>query len=1092
MKPVVAWAVRNSPSMNTMMIAIIVIGLGSGYLLRREEFPEFKMDMVAITVPYPGATPAQVEEGICSKIEEAIHSIDGIEKVLSVSNEGVGVVTATLYAHVDDPQRIVNDIRSAVDQIPSFPVLAEEPDIREVIGRLPAIHLAVLGPADESPSARWRLRQLGEEVRREVLDLPTVSLCEILAAPDYQIDVEISESTLRKYNLTLSDVADAIRRENVEMPAGTIRSETTEFLLRGTNRQLVGSEIAKFPVITQPNGVVLTVDDLGAVVDGFADATMVSYVDNRPCMSLQVDRTSEEDLLQITKEIRDFAAVRGMPEGYELVIWYDASVEVHSRLNLLYRSGLFGLMLVFLTLSLFLNIRLAFWVALGIPVSVMGTCAVLYIGDQTLNQLSMFAFVMALGIVVDDAIVIGENIFSHRQRGKSRVQAAVDGTAEVAPSVIASVMTTVVAFMPMFFVAGLMGKFIAIMPTVIISLLLFSLFESIFILPCHLGHTSFKTVTKFYDNLRKGVDRFIERIVHGFYAPTLRWLLKRPAVGFSASAATLIITAGLIQGGFTPFVLAPQVDADLVICNLAFPAGTPIRVTNAAAERIEDGIRELDAHYRSQGKPILEHVFRTCGGSMMQDPTRPGSVGTNFGSLFVKLVGAEERSGVTSRQILAEWRERVGEVAGAERVRYENMQVGPGGKPIEFKLQGDDPEVLATAVDEVKAKLANYTGVYDVGDGDEVGKWEFNLKILPRAQAMGITLDDLASTVRASYYGEEAMRIQRGRHEIKLMVRYPEADRRTLADFQELRVRAPDGSEIPLTELAEQNLKRQSSEIVRINQQRSITVEANLNEDVANAAEVVADLRTSFMPTLFKKYPGVSVRWEGQQEQTEESMTSLMNGFVVALFGIFMLLTLLFRSYAQPLIILAVIPFGLVGAVLGHLIMNMPLTIFTLFGVVALSGVVVNDSIVLIDFINKHREKGGALQEALVNAGCRRFRPVMLTSITTIAGLIPILVERSMQAQLLMPMATAISFGLAVATVWVLLLVPLMYQTYARFLEVMEPPDEKPVATDLHSPGDVLEAEGVTPSTMATQQAAAGEDGGVEESRTSQLQPPRI
>ena len=1007
---------------------------------------------------------------------------------MSVSTEGVGVVTATLYTHVDDPQRVVNDVRSAVDQIPSFPELAEEPDIREVIGRLPAIHLAIVGPDSETPSSRWRLRELAEEVRREVLDLPTVSLVEILAAPDYQIDVEISESTLRKYDLTLRDVADAIRRENVEIPAGSIRSETMEFLLRGTNRQLVGSEIAKFPVIAQPNGVVLSVGDLGRVVDGFADTTMLSYVDNHPCMSLKIDHTPEEDLLQITKEIREFSQTRHMPEGYKLVIWYDGSVEVHSRLNLLYRSGAFGLTLVFLTLSLFLNIRLAFWVALGIPVSVMGTCAVLYLTDQTLNQLSMFAFVMALGIVVDDAIVIGENIFSHRQKGKSRIQAAIDGTVEVAPSVIASVLTTVVAFMPMFFVAGLMGKFISIMPWVIISLLLISLFESLFILPCHLGHTSFKPFTRFYENLRNHVDAFVELVVEKYYAPTLRWLLNRPSVGFAASAAALIITAGFVQGGFTPFILAPQVDADLVLCNLAFPSGTPIRVTNAAAEKIEDGIRKLDKKYRAQGRPILEHVFRTCGGTMAQNPIRPPSSGTNFGSLFVKLASAEKRDGITSRQILAEWRETVGEIPGAERIQYENMQVGPGGKPIEFKLLGDDQQKLVAAVEETKTKLANYHGVYDVADGDEVGKWEFDLKILPRAEAMGITLDDLASTVRAAYYGEEAMRLQRGRHEIKLMVRYPRQDRRSLADFQDIRVRTPDGSEIPLTELAERDLKRQSSEIVRINQQRAITIEANLNEDVANAAEVVADLQSKFIPTLFEKYPGLSVRWEGQKEQTEESMTSLMYGFIVALFGIFLLLTLLFRSYAQPLIILTVIPFGLVGAVLGHLIMNMPLTIFTLFGVVALSGVVVNDSIVLIDFINKHRDRNGNLQEALVDAGRRRFRPVMLTSITTIAGLLPILVERSMQAQLLMPMATAISFGLAFATVWVLLLVPLIYQAYARFLEVLEPPDERQMGDPFPTQDDRLEAEAPTTASAVDEK----EEVGTENTGTPQLQPPHL
>ncbi len=1045
MKRVVAWAVRNGPSMNTLMIAIIVVGIGGLAMLRREEFPETALDTIAISVAYPGATPAQVEEGICQKIEEAIRSINGIKKVLSVANEGMGAVTATLHTHVDDPQRVVADVRSAIDQIPSFPEQAEEPDIREVIISLPAMHVAVVGPDDPSEAATWRLRQLSEQIRDEILDLPNVSLIDFLAAPEFQIDVEIPEATLRKHGMTLSDVARAIRRENVELPAGSIRTESLEFLLRGTNRQLVGGEIAKFPVLTQANGVVLTVNDLGRVVDGFGDATMVSYVDGHPCFSLQLDRTSEEDLLRITREVTDYVEQRNesLPEGYQMVIWYDASTEVRDRLHLLYRSGAFGLALVFLTLSLFLNIRLAFWVAAGIPVTVLGTCAVLFMTDQTLNQLSMFAFVMALGIVVDDAIVIGENVYEHRQRGKSRVQAAIDGTIEVAPAITAAVMTTIIAFLPMFFVSGLMGKFIAIMPQVICTLLLFSLFESLLILPCHLGNASFKPLTRFYENLRLSVDRGLERLIQGPYRSTLHWLLLRPAVGFAASIAALLAVAGLVQGGFTPFVLAPQIDGDIVLCNLAYPAGTPLATTDAATQRIEAAAREIADEYSERGQPVVAHVFRSAGAWVAQDPTRPASSGTNYGNLFVKLVPASERPYISSREFVDMWRNRVGEIAGVERVEFENMNVGPGGKPIEFKLLGDDYELLAEGVERTKTKLATYQGVFDITDGDEIGKWEFQLKVTPRAQALGITLDELASTVRAAYYGEEVMRLQRGRHEIKLMVRYPAEERRSLAQFEEIRVRTPGGAEVPITELAERTLGRQSAQVVRIDQQRAVTITANLDENSANAREIVTDLKASFLPGLFEELPGLGVRWEGQQEQTNESVTSLMYGFIVAIFGIYFLLTLQFGSYAQPLLILAVIPFGLVGAVLGHLALDLPLTIFTLFGVVALSGVVVNDSIVLIDFINKHRVAGADLNEALIEAGCRRFRPVLLTSMTTIVGLLPILLERSMQAQLLIPMAAAISFGLAVATFWILLLVPLLYQAYARWLEARPHADDE-------------------------------------------------
>ena len=1036
MKTMVAWAARNGPSVNTLVIALLTIGIGAALSLRREEFPQITVEQVMISVAYPGASPTEIEAGICQKIEEAIRTVDGVKKILSVSSEGRGVVLATLYSNVDDVQVAVNDLRSAVDRIPSFPEFAEKAEVRALMTNNPVMQLAVVGPNGNDANSKWQLRQLVERVRNDLVQLPSVSQVIVAAAPSYQIDVEIPESTLRKHGLRLRDVAQAIRRENVELPAGQIKTENSAFLLRGTNRRLFGSEIAKLPVLTGPGNVVLSVDDLGDVVDGFEDSDMSAYFDGRPTIPLRVGKTPEEDAIEICQQVRDYVDQNPLPPGYELLIWYDGSAEIAGRLNLVARGGLFGLLLVFLALSLFLNIRLAFWVALGIPVAVLGTCAVLFYGDQTLNQVSTFAFVMALGIVVDDAIVIGENVYTHLQRGKSRLQAAIDGTLEVAPSVIASVLTTVIAFIPMLFVAGILGKFIAIFPMAIISMLLISLFESLFILPCHLAHARFQEGAGPYSRLRRAVDRRIRWVIEDLYAPTLRWLLKNQGVAFSASAAALLLMVGLVQGGFTPFVMAPQFDGELMLAGVAFPAGTPTTVTEKATETIEQAVRQIGQEYEIAGKSLVRTVVRTVGANgIFNDIYQEGGAGGNIGYLYVRILPAAERPGITSQEVMARWRERVGEIPGTERLLFQGSGMGLGGKPIEFKLLGDDLDELTEAVAKTKEHLATYPGVFDVRDETGSGRWEMRLKIKPKAQALGIDLEELASTVRASYYGEEVMRLQRGRHEVKLMVRYPEKERHSLARFEEIRLRTQHGAEIPLTELAEREILRAPSEIVRLDQRRAITITANLDDKKANAREIAVDLNTHFLPALFEEHPGTTVRWEGDQEESEESFRSLLVGFAVALLGIYLLLTIQFHSYLQPLIILAVIPFGAIGAVLGHLAMGLPLTLFTIFGMVGLSGVVVNDSIVLIDFINRRRGELADLHEALIQAGSQRFRPVLLTSITTIVGLSPILLERSVQAEILIPMATSMAFGLALATVWILLLVPVMYGTYANLVE---------------------------------------------------------
>lgn len=1167
MKSLIRWAIHNTPAMNTLMVGILLVGAISLANLHREVFPEFELEILLVTVPYPGASPEEVEEGICQKIEEAVRAIDGIKRINSVASEGSGAVILELQANVPDVQKVLNEVRSEIDRIPSFPVLAEAREVKQLTLRNVAIMVGVLGPETGEADEALKLRNLTEEIRDELLQLKPVSQASVLGAKAYQIDVEISERTLREYGLSLQRVAQTIRRENIELPGGRMKTDSQEVLLRGKNKQLTGEEIARIPLVTRSDGVVLTIGDLGTVHDEFADTTAVQRIDGHPGLVISINKTAAEDLLEITAAVLKYVDAKqfDMPDGYRLRTWADESVHVRDRMELLGRNGLQGLVLVFIVLAVFLELRLAFWVALGIPVSILGACGVMYYGGQTLNMLSMFSFIMALGILVDDAIVIGENIYTHRRRGVGFVRAAVDGTHEVLPSVIASVTTTIIAFSPLLFMPGIMGKFIAVMPLAVIAMLIISLIESTFILPCHLAHgkrgksprdgdtsagwdsaagrdtaaepkgsngsgraalppedsdgkpeprrqgpaVALPTVWTIGSLLLAGVLlvvlgwveimplapqlaakmgketadvsfavkmaiwtivslialipllgyplRQVERLFHRlnvisswvldgvisyFYTPLLRWSIGNPALVLSGSVAVLLLTVGVYKGGFVPWILFPKLDSSSIEAAVTFPDGTPAAITNAATERIEAVIVEISRKYAAaHGGEELVEVRRRSVGDVGSGAVRLGNEppsGSHTGKVFVELLPTEQRD-VPSQEIVDQWRQGVEEIGipGVETLVFGTRAHGPGGAPIEFRLLGVPRrmEAIEKAVQQCKAKLARYPGVIDIRDDSSPGKWEFQLTVKEQARAMGIPLETLAGTVRAAYYGEEVMRLQRGRHEVKLMVRYPAEERRSLANFDDIKVLTDDGAEYPLTELAHIDVRRGYNLINRLDQQRAITITADVDPERANAKQVVTQLKNEFIPQLLaqEEYRGVTVDWGGQQEQSDESISGLMVGLMIALVAMFALLTLEFRSYFQPLLILAIIPFGAVGAMVGHLVMGLDLTIFSLFGLVALTGVVVNDSIVLVDFINHRVRDGMPLGEALIEAGRRRFRPVLLTSLTTIAGLMPILLETSLQAQVLIPMAVSMCFGLAFATILVLVLVPTFYSLYYRW-----------------------------------------------------------
>jgi hydrophobic/amphiphilic exporter-1 (mainly G- bacteria), HAE1 family len=1054
MKSIVRWSIANSPALNIAFLALLLVGGLAFGAMRRESFPEFDLDMILIAVPYPGAAPQEVEEGICQKIEEAVRTVEGVKKVTSIATEGSASVVLELLSSVDDPARVLDDVRSEVDRIPSFPVEAEDPEVQLVVSRRSAIRIGVLGPDERGAIANRQLREIGEKIRDDLLLLPEVSQVEFLGAPHYQIDVEVSEETLRSHGLTLRQAAAIIRRENRELPAGSIRGESQEVLLRGNNRRISGEAIGQLPLVTQEDGAVLTVADLGTVRDDFEDTSSISEINGQPALALSVQRSSSEDLLAMVDSVKKYVADAKLPTGYRLITWSDESVEVRSRLELLIRNGWQGLCIVFILLVMFLDLRLAFWVALGIPFAMFATGGYLYLTDQTLNMISMFAFVMALGIIVDDAIVVGENIYSHRQMGKDYYEAAVDGAAEVMPSVSTSVSTTIVAFAPLLFVSGIMGKFMAIMPAAIIAMLAASLIECTTVLPAHLAHRdsmifkflhvvfyAFRWMVPLAHELNRVSTNLLNRFVERVYEPTLRLALKNRMIVVAGCLASLTLAMGLVRSGVVPRNLFPKLDGNAIVASLTFPDGTPDSQTDRWTQHIEDSFWKIADQFETDGKPVARTSYRVVGTQVARGG--PGAQatsgsGSHIGSVEIELVSSEERD-ATSETIIAAWRQAIGTIPGTEQFTVGSMAHGPGGAPVEFKLlapalYSDD---LEEAVEQCKTHLTSFPGVKDIVDDSVPGKWEYRFRIKPDAASMGVSTADLAETVRAAYFGEEVMRLQRGRHEVKLMVRYPREERNTLASFDDIRVRSDDGAERPITELAEIDVERGYSEINRVNQLRSITVTADMDEAIGNAELVRTKLKDEFLPALLKEFPHVQVRWEGQAAQSAESMRSLFSGFVVAVLVMFVLLTLEFKSYLQPCLVLLIIPFGLVGAIVGHALLGLPLTMFSMFGIVALTGIVVNDSIVLIDFINSRVKSGLPLNDALAEAGTRRFRPVLLTTVTTIGGLLPILLETSFQAQILIPMATSIAFGEMFATALVLYLVPVSYSLYASLLGLL-------------------------------------------------------
>ena len=1049
----IAWFARNHVAANLLMALMAVGGLVSLPSIQQKTFPDIDVNVISIGVVYLGAAPEEVERGVCIRIEEEIFGINGIEKITSSAAEGACGVSAELMDGYP-VDRALSEIKNAVDSITTFPVETEKPIVSHAEIRRTVLQIAV--SADTSEKS---LKLYGERIRDSITGLPNVTQVKLLNARDYEISIEVAEETLQRFGLTFDEVVAAVRRGSLDRPGGSIKTTGGEILLRTKGQAYTRPEFEQIVLRTEPDGTRLLLSDVATVVDGFDEEDQYAFFDGNPAVSIKVFRVGDQKVLDLVDSVLGHVEVlrSRLPEDLTITTWRNAGSRLRDRLNILTKNGLGGFVLVFTVLALFLRLRLAIWVSLGVPLSILGALMVFPIANVSINVISLFAFIMVLGLLVDDAVVVGENVHRHQENAEDPLESAITGAREVAIPVIFGVLTTITAFGPMIFSPGTMGQIFGVIGLSAILCLIFSIIESQLVLPAHLGHMKWSDPAKSerQHSLRARWKRFqiimatsLGRFARDRYRPMLDRALSQRYAVIAGGIGTLAIAIATGYWGIGSakmnFSFFPPIESDYVTASLLMPQGSPVEATERAARLLLESAHRMQAQMDGEGlevdgESLVKHILLSIGEQPMSGGGGPGntagSIGSHTAEVSVAIQSGDDRP-ISAAEIKRRWRSLTPEIPGVVELTFSADLFNPGD-PIDVQLRANDVDQLREAADRVKRRLAGFAGVSDINDSFREGKQEIKLNILPAAQSLGLTLDDLSKQVRQAFYGEEAQRIQRGRDDIRVMIRYPQDARRSLADLEDLRIRTPDGGEVPFYAVAHAELGRGYATIKRSNRQRVIDVTADIDPKQIAAGDVIAELEKTLLPLLAADYPGLTHTIEGAEAEWNESIAGLFRNYVTALLVIYALLAVPLRSYIQPLIIMAVIPFGLIGAIFGHWLMYFVREVFTdqtfnfsmmsIFGFVALTGVVVNSSLVLVHYINQLRVRGITLEEAVREAGVGRFRPIVLTSITTFVGLAPILLETSVSAQFLIPMATSLGFGVVFGSAISLFLVPCAY-----------------------------------------------------------------
>jgi len=1026
-KGIITWFVRNPVAANLLMFAIIGFGLYSVFKkVPLETFPAFESDVVNIAVVYSGATATEVEQGISIRIEDAIADLPGVDRIYSTSAEGRSLVRVDVHKRYDTT-KVLNEIKSRIDGISAFPEGAE----RAVVEQLIRVRDVITVVIEQDREDDVVLRQNTEKIRDEIRNLPNVTQVAMGGVRPWEISITVPEFTLRQYGLTLEDISSVIRNTSRDIPGGSIKTASGDILVRALGQAYRKNDFANIGVISRKNGTRIRLGDIATINDGFSEDSLYSRFDKKHAAFINVARVGDQNAIALANTVKDYIETRKetLPAGLSLSYWKDSSEVVKARLNTLSYSFFQGIVLVLILLALFLRPDLAFWVSVGVPISFLGALAVMPQLDVTLNLVSMFGFILVLGIVVDDAIVTGENVYTHLQRHGDGVRAAIEGTKEIATPVTFGVLTTVAAFSPLLMIDGTRGKIFAHIPLVVIPVLLFSLIESKFVLPSHLQYMKLRSteskpniLIRLQQKISGGLEHFIDRV----FNPTLNVALNWRYLTLVIFISMLILTVALVISGRFKYTFFPRIQSETITATLEMPEGTAINITEKHINKITQMAEKLQADFiEDDGRKLIQHMLITVG-SAGGRPRENSAGQSHLGSVTFEILPPESRtSTISSREIVSKWRKMIGPIPGVKELSF-RAELGRGGDPVNVQLKGADFNELNILALQIKDKLGEYEGLFDIKNSFEGGKDEVQLSIRPEAEQLGLNLRMLGTQVRHSIYGSEVQRIQRNQSEVKVMVRAPKNERYSLSDLQNLRIHTPNGADVPLSEVAHIKIGSGSASISRVDRQRIINVTADLNKEKTSANTVVADLK-EWLPGLLKNHPGVIVDMEGEQLEQKKFGNSLKFGFAIALLMIYILLAIPFGSYTQPLMVMSIIPFSIIGAIGGHAIMGISLSVSSIMGVLALIGVVVNDSLVLVDYTNKRIKEGASVAKAIRIAGGARFRPILLTSLTTFAGLTPLIMDKSTQAQFLIPMAVSLGFGILFATVLTLVLIPTFY-----------------------------------------------------------------
>ncbi|MCP3961091.1 MAG: efflux RND transporter permease subunit [bacterium] len=1045
----IAWMARNHVAANLLMVAFIVGGLVMISQIQQEVFPELELDFLLVTVPYPGASPEEVEEGIVLAVEEEVRGLDDVEEVTSVIREGVGIVWVELQLGTD-VNKALADVKNAVDSIRTFPQDIERPTVSLAENERHVISVILHG--DQSEAA---LRKLAEDVRERLLKRDEITQIELAGVRRPEIAVEISQENLRRYGLTLDQVAAVIRRSALDLPGGRVKAAGGEILVRTKERRYTGAEYAELAIITRNDGTTVKLEEIATILDDFEESDVAAHFisssvplrgnssslaslreNGERAVRLDVFRVGEQTPSEVSAAVRETVEELNaeLPPTVRAAIWEDTSEVLDDRIRLLVKNARLGLILVLILLGLSLDVRLAFWVTLGIPTSICGGLLFFPAADLSINLVSMFAIIITIGIVVDDAVIVGENIFHMRTKGMSFLDAGIAGARQMAVPVTFSILTNIAAFVPLLFVPGVTGKIFKVIPMAVIMIFLVSLIEALFILPAHLSARERGQEWRWIEALNRRREWFGNFLLwlrdHPFrrlLETALAWRYATLAVAFGL----LVVCFGLLASGRINVSFIPRVEGERITAAVSMPYGTPIEETRKVQQRLLHGAREvLDAH---GGEAILRGIYTQVGAPPANESmVNIGEAGTgaHLTNVSVYLVPIDRRQ-ITAENFATRWHRGVGELPGVESLTF-RYTTGPSSNiPVNLRVSHPDTDTLERAASDLAEVLEGYAGVRDINDGYSSGKVQLDFTIKDSARGLGLTASDLARQVRGAFYGAEALRVQRGRDEVKVLVRLPRAERRSPFNIEELMVRTPSGAEIPIREAADIIRGTSYTEILRADGRRVLSVTADVEAGVANANKVVASVREKEYPRLLEAYPGLKFELDGEQEDQMEAMSSLGFGFLYALFAIYALLAIPFKSYAQPVIIMVCIPFGMIGAFAGHLLMGYELSIMSMFGIVALSGVVVNDSLILVHTANHNRWAGQPHFDSIFGASLRRFRPIVLTSLTTFLGLAPMIFETSIQARFLIPMAISLGFGILFATMIALVIIPCLYLALA-------------------------------------------------------------